>query len=62
MPKEYQERDPGFKIYDYALLKLKKKVDETNFIPLYSDASEDDPDTTLSIFGYPKSKYEKSKE
>ena len=47
------------KVYDYSLLKLKKKVDESGFLPLCGDLPQlDKKITTLSIYGYPNSKYE----
>ena len=47
------------KAYDYSLLKLKEKVDESGFLPLCGDLPQLDEKTTLSIYGYPESKYEK---
>ena len=47
------------KVYDYSLLKLKEKVDESGFLPLCGDLPQLNEKTTLSIFGYPESKYEK---
>jgi V8-like Glu-specific endopeptidase len=46
------------KVYDYALLKLKIDVNESGFIQLCEDVPQLDENTTLSIFGYPKSKYD----
>jgi len=47
------------KVYDYSLLKLKEKVDESGFLPLCGDLPQlDKKITTLSIYGYPNSKYE----
>ena len=44
--------------YDYALLKLEKPVEEDGFLELCDDPSDINEDDTLSIFGYPVSKYE----
>jgi len=47
------------KVYDYTLLKLKENVNDSGFLPLNGDLPQLDKNTTLSIFGYPESKYDK---
>ena len=56
-PKEYIKKKSLE--YDYALLKLKKKVIREKFMPLNGDVSEITNEVNLSIFGYPlKDNYE----
>lgn len=59
-PERYGERQTMYdtRSYDYALLKLKKPVSEEGFMELSDDPLEIAEDDTLSIYGYPVSKYE----
>jgi len=41
------------------LLKLKEQVNDSDFLPLSGDIPHLDEKTTLSIFGYPESKYDR---
>ena len=60
-PEEYLTEEKWLfrKAYDYTLLKLKEKVDESGFLPLSGDLPHLDKNTTLTINGYPESKYDK---
>ena len=44
--------------HDYALLKLKKKIEAKDFIPLNGDTPQLKNDKKLSIYGYPGDSYE----
>ena len=44
--------EPGVK-HDYALLKLKKKINVGNFMPLSGNPKELTKDVKLSLYGYP---------
>lgn len=59
-PEEYGEKhdwcDP--RSFDYALLKLKKPVEESDFLELCPSPEEIEKDSSISIYGYPVSKYE----
>jgi V8-like Glu-specific endopeptidase len=60
-PEEYRSEEKWLykKAYDYTLLKLKVSVEESGFLPLSEDLPQFDKETTLAIFGYPESKYDK---
>jgi V8-like Glu-specific endopeptidase len=60
-PEEYRSGEKWLfkKAYDYALLKLKDSFEESGFLPLSADLPRFDEGTTLSIYGYPESKYDK---
>ena len=42
IPEEYTEKKTGYKSYDYALLKLKKRIEDTEFIQLCSSVAEEE--------------------
>ena len=60
-PDEYKSKERWLfkKAYDYTLLKLRESVDEEDFLPLSEDLPQLDKGTTLAIYGYPESKYDK---
>ena len=60
-PEQYRSEEKWLyrKVYDYTLLKLKEKVDDSGFLPLIGDLPNLDKNkTALSIYGYPESKYD----
>ena len=53
IPEEYTDKKPGYKSYDYALLKLSKRIEDNEFIQLCSSVAGEEETAYFSIFGYP---------